>query len=57
MANRNGERISGIGRLTKYLRMTRKLAANRKEPVSWRHFITTHATLESWARGDQEDGE
>lgn len=46
-------RENGIGRLTKFLRMARKLAVNRKQPVGWEHFLTTHATLESWARGEE----
>jgi len=47
-------RTAGIGALTKYLRMARKLATNRKQPVGWGHFLTTLATLATWARGEEE---
>lgn len=43
----------GIGKLCKYLKMSRRLASKRRVPVDWNHFLETHATLKSWERGEQ----
>lgn len=44
---------SGVGKLTKYLRMARRLSAKRAESFAWRHVLSTHATLQSWANGEE----
>jgi hypothetical protein len=48
-------RENGIGKLCGYLRMAKKLASNRHQTAAWTHFLTTHATLLSWERGDRPD--
>lgn len=44
---------SGIGKLCKFMQMAKRLASKRKAPVTWDHFLETHATLKSWERGEQ----
>jgi DNA transposition AAA+ family ATPase len=44
---------NGIGKLCKFMAMSRRLAAKRRTPVTWDHFLETHATLKSWERGEQ----
>lgn len=46
---------NGIGKLCGYLRMARKLASTRHKTPGWKHFLATHATLESWERGDRDE--
>ena len=43
---------NGIGKLCKFFRMSVRLANNQRTPVSWDHFLQTHATLKGWERGD-----
>lgn len=44
---------NGIGKLCKYMQMSRRLANKRQVPVMWDHFLETHATLKSWEKGEQ----
>lgn len=44
---------NGIGKLCKFMAMARRLASRRKTPVTWEHFLETHATLKSWERGER----
>lgn len=46
----------GIGQLCGYLRMAKKLASNRHQTAGWNHFLSTHATLKAWARGERKPG-
>lgn len=43
---------NGIARLTDYFKIARRLAAKAGQTFSWDHFITTHATLKTWATGE-----
>jgi AAA domain len=43
---------NGIGKLCKFLRMSKRLASNRKTNPTWRHFLETRATLQSWENGE-----
>jgi hypothetical protein len=45
----------GIGRLTKYFQIARRLAAKKKERITWDHFARTYDTLSSWSRGQFGD--
>jgi hypothetical protein len=45
----------GIGRLSKYFQVARRLAAKGKERIAWKHFATTYNTLASWSRGEFGD--
>jgi DNA transposition AAA+ family ATPase len=42
----------GIGILARYFQVSRFLANNAHERIGWKHFITTEATLASWAKGE-----
>jgi DNA transposition AAA+ family ATPase len=42
---------NGISKLTDYLKVARQLANKAHETLGWEHFVTTHATLDSWAQG------
>lgn len=50
----------GIGRLSKVLLMSRRMAANeevkegRPVPLEWRHVLSTIATLKFWAEGGEQ---
>lgn len=44
---------NGIGKLCKFFMMSKRLASKRRQPVTWQHFLDTHATLKSWERGEQ----
>jgi DNA transposition AAA+ family ATPase len=48
---------SGIGRLTKYFQVARRLANKAHERIAWKHFLTTHDTLASWEKGEFGNGE
>lgn len=50
-------KTNGIGKLCKYFQMSRKVAANKKQELTWKHFLATHATLTAWARGDRSEKE
>lgn len=43
---------NGISKLTDYFKVARQLAHRAHERLGWKHFVITHATLESWAKGD-----
>lgn len=42
---------NGISKLTDYFKVARQLANKAHETLGWEHFVTTHATLDSWAKG------
>lgn len=46
---------NGIGKLSGYFAMARRLANKAHTRVEWEHFDTTHATLASWAEGKFEE--
>jgi DNA transposition AAA+ family ATPase len=48
---------NGIGKLTKYFLMSRRLASKSNEPLGWKHFLATHATLTAWAEGKRSAAE
>jgi hypothetical protein len=56
IANQIG-RENGISKLTDYFKIARQLAANAHAPIAWHHFRTTHATLDSWSKGEFKDGD
>lgn len=43
---------NGISKLIDYCNITRQIAAKAHERPSWKHFLTTHDTLTSWAKGE-----
>lgn len=46
-------RTNGIGKLCRYLQMSRRLAHKQGGKPTWDHFLATKATLDSWARGER----
>lgn len=45
-------RENGIGKLSGYFAIARRLANRAHERLAWKHFLTTHDTLTSWAKGE-----
>lgn len=48
---------NGIGRLCKYFQMSRRRASKTSQPLSWAHFLATHATLKAMANGERTEEE
>lgn len=46
---------NGISKLTDYFKIARQLAAKAHRPIEWSHFVTTHATIDSWSKGEFGD--
>jgi hypothetical protein len=44
---------NGIGKLCRFLQMSRRLANKQKSEPTWDHFLATRATLNSWAKGER----
>ena len=44
---------NGIGKLCKFFQMSRRLANKKGVAFGWEHFLTTHATITSWAKGER----
>ena len=42
---------NGIGKLSKFFNIARRLAKKGHERLAWKHFATTTATIESWSLG------
>jgi DNA transposition AAA+ family ATPase len=42
----------GIGKLTKYFKAARSLATGAHCRVTWKHFLTTSDSADSWAKGE-----
>jgi DNA-binding transcriptional regulator YhcF (GntR family) len=43
---------NGIGKLSAYFTVARMLANKKHERLAWKHFLTAHHTLASWAKGE-----
>ncbi|HWM26573.1 MAG TPA: hypothetical protein VNP98_17280 [Chthoniobacterales bacterium] len=46
---------NGIGKLSGYFAVARRLANKAHTRLTWKHFDTTHSTLASWAEGKFEE--
>lgn len=46
---------NGIGKLSKFFNIARRLASKGHERVAWRHFSSSVATIDSWSIGEFAD--